>query len=136
LIVRAAGTVLIFMPLNMAALGPIPTKEVAAATGFFNLTRQLGGSVGVAMLTTLLADRTALHGAMLREALSASDPRFAQRPASVKSLAALDGSVTLQSAVMSFGDTFLVIGAFIVLTLPLVLLLGRPPKGQSVAGAH
>jgi CheY-like chemotaxis protein len=50
LIVRGFGTVLMFMPLQLAALGPIPKKEVAAASGFFNLTRQLGGSIGVALL--------------------------------------------------------------------------------------
>ena len=60
LIIRAIGTVLMFLPLNLATLGPIPKKDVSAAAGFFNLTRQLGGSVGVALLTTLLADRTRL----------------------------------------------------------------------------
>ena len=54
LIIRSFGTVLMFLPLSMATLGPIPKKDISAATGFYNLTRQLGGSIGVALLTTLL----------------------------------------------------------------------------------
>ena len=50
LIIRSFGTVLMFLPLNMATLGPIPKKDIAKASGFFNLTRQLGGSIGVALL--------------------------------------------------------------------------------------
>jgi DHA2 family multidrug resistance protein len=51
LIIRSVGTVAMFLPLNMATLGPIPKKDIAAASGFFNLTRQLGGSIGVALLS-------------------------------------------------------------------------------------
>ena len=53
LIIRAFGTVLMFLPLSLATLGMVPKKDIAAATGFYSLTRQLGGSVGVALLTTL-----------------------------------------------------------------------------------
>lgn len=150
LIVRAAGTILVFMPLSIAALGPIPTKEIAAATGFFNLTRQLGGSVGIAMLTTVLADRHAAHRAMLGESLVASDPRVVQRVATLtqamsarspghaadKALALVDGTVSLQAAVLSFGDAFIVIAFFVVVTVPLVLLLGRPAHGRAFAAGH
>ena len=45
LIIRSFGTVLMFLPLNMATLGPIPKKDVSSASGFFNLTRQLGGTL-------------------------------------------------------------------------------------------
>src|SRR5262245_49009200 len=67
LLVRSVGTVLMFLPLQLAALGPVPASEVAAASGFFNLTRQLGGSIGVAVLTTLLDERYAFHRAVVSE---------------------------------------------------------------------
>jgi len=69
LLVRSLGTVLMFLPLQLAALGPLPTDKIPAASGFFNLTRQLGGSSGVALLTTLVDERNAFHRAVLSEQL-------------------------------------------------------------------
>ena len=52
-------------PLSLATLGPLPKQDVSAGSGFYNLTRELGGSVGIAALTTLLTQREAFHRAML-----------------------------------------------------------------------
>jgi DHA2 family multidrug resistance protein len=152
LIVRGFGTVLMFMPLQLAALGPIPKKDVAAASGFFNLTRQLGGSIGVALLTTILEKREAFHRAVLVEKLVPADPHTLERVAAytqamlargasaveaqAKALGLLDGIVNLQAAVQSFGDTFWVTSMLVLAALPLVLLLGKPPKGASAVSAH
>jgi DHA2 family multidrug resistance protein len=151
-IVRGFGTVLMFMPLQLAALGSIPKQDVAAAAGFFNLTRQLGGSVGVALLTTLLDKREAFHRAVLTEKIVPSDPHTLERLAAYtqamlargfpideakqKALALLDGAVNVQSAVLSFGDTFWATAALILASLPLVLLLGKPARGGSAMPAH
>jgi DHA2 family multidrug resistance protein len=54
LLERGAVTVLMFLPLSLATLGSLPKQDVSAGSGFYNLTRQLGGSVGIAILTTLL----------------------------------------------------------------------------------
>ncbi len=48
LILWAAGTVCMFLPLSLASLGAVPKAEVAAASGLYNLTRQLGGSLAIA----------------------------------------------------------------------------------------
>jgi DHA2 family multidrug resistance protein len=152
LMIRAIGTVLMFLPLNMATLGPIPKKDVSAAAGFFNLTRQLGGSIGVALLTTLLARRQAFHRNVLVEKVSALAGDTLLRvqqltagmmakglpaeEAHTRALALLDGTVSAQAAVLSFGDTFLATAALIVVTLPLVLLLGKAGKGEKVEMGH
>jgi DHA2 family multidrug resistance protein len=154
LIIRAFGTVFMFLPLNMATLGPIPRKEVAAASGFFSLTRQLGGSIGVALLTTLLADRNAFHRAVLVEHANAWAPQTLSRvqmytaamiakgfdpaDAQQKALKLLDGTVSAQAAVMSFGDTFWATTVLVICTLPLVLILGKPQPGEVVdaGGGH
>ncbi len=151
LVVRAFGTVFMFMPLQLAALGPIPKQDIASATGFFSLTRQLGGSVGVALLTLLLDKRQVFHHAVLNEKLGASDPQvldrlrgltgamlqqgFEPEVAKQKALALLDGLVRQQAAIMSFADTFWATAAIVVVTLPLVLLLGRG-KGSQVDMGH
>jgi DHA2 family multidrug resistance protein len=152
LMTRAVGTVLMFLPLNMATLGPLPKQDLGKASGFFSLTRQLGGSIGVALLTTLLAQRTAFHRAVLVEKLASADPHTLDRvnaltsgfvakgleatDAHGKALAVLDGSVNVQASVISFGDTFWITAVMFLVTLPLVLLLGKRQQGAATAMGH
>jgi DHA2 family multidrug resistance protein len=150
LIIRSFGTVLMFLPLNMATLGPIPKEDVSAASGFFNLTRQLGGSIGVAALTTLLERREAFHRTVLVEKISATDPGVLARvsgltqslagkgfdavTAHAKALRMMMSSVDLQAAVISFDDTFFATCVLVLCTLPLVLLLGKSRPGKVEMG--
>lgn len=152
LIVRAVGTSMMFMPLTLSTLGPIPRQRIAAATGLFNLTRQLGGSIGVALLATFLSSRQAFHGAMLGEQLGRGDPLVTERirlltqafvgkgfdlsAAHDKAVALLDSSVRLQAAVLSFSDTFLVTVALVIATIPLVFVLGRARNAAQQGAAH
>jgi DHA2 family multidrug resistance protein len=152
LVTRSFGTVLMFLPLNMAALGSVPKTEVAAATGLYNLTRQLGGSIGIAILTTLLARREAFHRSVIVEKLVATAPDVQARvevvagglavkgviapDAHAKALALIDANVNAQAAVMSFADTFTATAALFLLALPLLVLLGKPSSAASGAGAH
>ena len=154
LMIRAFGTVLMFLPLNMATLGPLPKEDIGAASGFFSLTRQLGGSIGVAILTTILAQRQTYHRMMLVAHVGASDQDVIERvrmlaggfiakgydavTANALALKIIDGSVSAQAAVMSFGDTFWITAVLFVCSLPLVLLLGKPSKagGDAAMAAH
>jgi DHA2 family multidrug resistance protein len=155
LIVRGFGTVMMFLPMSMATFGNIPVKDVAKATGLYNLTRQLGGSIGIAILTTLLASRSAFHRSVLVEKLGVSDVATAERvrmmsgaftargfdPASAKqqALTMLDGTVNLQASVMSFADSFYLVAVVFVCMMPLILLLGKVKPGAkpgAAADAH
>ncbi|MDC0747942.1 DHA2 family efflux MFS transporter permease subunit [Polyangium mundeleinium] len=152
LIVRSLGTVFMFLPLSMASLGPIPRKDVASATGFFNLTRMLGGSVGVALLSMMLTRRQAFHAAVVAEKLVSNDPATIERvnmltgammakgasavEAKQRALSLLSGTVAQQGSIMSFADTFWLAGMLIVLFLPLVMLLGKPQQGVKVDAGH
>ena len=152
LIVRAVGTTMLFMPLNLGTLGPIPRKDIAAASGFFNLTRQLGGSIGVALLTTLLDRRVAFHSAVVGEKLVATAPDVLSRidqvahglvargstemVAQAQSIGMLAGQVKLQALVLSFNDTFFATSVLIVCTLPLILLLGRSANHAPSGDTH
>jgi MFS transporter, DHA2 family, multidrug resistance protein len=153
LLTRAFGTILMFLPLNMATLGPIPKKDIAAASAFYNLTRQLGGSVGVALLTTLLGSRAAFHRSVLVEHLSISDPNVQARlnalaagfvakggdlvQSKQRALQLLDGSVRVQSSILAFNDSFLITACLVLASIPLAVLLGKPQAGAKVeAGGH
>jgi len=149
LIVRSFGTVLMFLPLSLATLGSIPKEDIAKATGFYSLTRQLGGSIGVALLTTLLARRDTFHRSVLIEKVSVNSQLALDRLASyrglflskgftfddaqAKAMALLDRTVEVQSLVMSFADTFVATVVLIVVSLPLVALLGKGRGGAPAA---
>ena len=152
LIFRSIGTVFMFLPLNMATLGPVPKKDVSSAAGFFNLTRQLGGSIGVALLTTLLARRNVMHRTVLVAKMVAGADVVERRLGSLsvgflargfdplsarqKALGVLDVLVNKQASILSFGDTFWATAMLIVCSLPLVLLLGKAAQGQKVEAGH
>ncbi len=151
MIIRSVGTVFMFLPLQLAAIGPIPREDIAAASGFFNLTRQLGGSMGVAVLSLVLERRTAFHHEVLIEKVVNGAPAAMARlntigsgllargfdPSSAhqRALAMLDGSVRQQASVLSFVDTFWLTAFVLVLALPLIALLGKP-KGPAAPAAH
>jgi DHA2 family multidrug resistance protein len=151
LIVRSMGTVCMFLPLSIAAIGPLPKEDMPAATGFYNLTRQLGGSIGIAFLTSFLVDRQAFHTDSLQPDISITSPMAQERlrmmtaaftargmspiAAHDAAIRMLDGNVRLQAAVMSYGDTFIAVGAFVLVSMPLIFLLGKA-KGKMGGGAH
>ena len=70
LVVRGAGIVLMFLPLTLATISPLPRRDIPAGTGFYNLTRQLGGSIGIAALSTILDRRETFHRAILSDGIS------------------------------------------------------------------
>jgi len=152
LVGRGLGSAMMFLPLSIATLGSLPKHEVPAASGFYNLTRQLGGSLGIAILTTMLSRREATHRSVLVERVSPlshaamlrvdSLTSFFQRmgasahEAKIRAFSAVDQILNGQAALQSFDDLFHYVGVAFMLTLPLVLLLGRGGSKEAAAEAH
>jgi MFS transporter, DHA2 family, multidrug resistance protein len=149
---RGAATVLMFLPLSLATLGSLPKQDISAGSGFYNLTRQLGGSIGIAILTTLLAQREAFHRAILVTNLTAYDLETNQRldvltgafhshgsdlaTAHQQALASLDQLVNTQAAVLSYADIFRFVGVVFLCSLPLLLFLGKGGAKAKAPIAH
>jgi DHA2 family multidrug resistance protein len=153
LILRGLGSVLIFMPLSLATLGPLKKKDIAAGAGFYSLTRQLGSSIGIAIITTVLSRKMALHRAVLVNDVTAyrqpavdrirmlaasftahgGDPVLGHRNA----LQLIDRLVNGQALLLSYRDIFFYVAGLFVLSLPLVLLLGgrNDAKAEEAASA-
>jgi DHA2 family multidrug resistance protein len=151
LVLRGGSSVMMFLPLSLATLGPLPREAVPAASGLYNLTRQLGGSFGIAVITTVLARRQALHESVLAEKVSqfnqATQERlelltagFQSHASSVftareQALFALKATIQAQAGVLSYADIFRYVAAAFIITLPLLILLGRGGKTPAPA-AH
>ena len=144
LIFRGFGTVIMFLPLSIATLGTLPKADVASGSGFFSLTRQLGGSIGIAAITTLVARQQFVHRSQLVYDISDMNPAVQERlngntaffntisgdPVGVQSQAMtlIDRAIDLQAALLAYRDVFYSVAFIFLLTLPLILLLGQAPK--------
>ncbi|HEY3411430.1 MAG TPA: DHA2 family efflux MFS transporter permease subunit [Armatimonadota bacterium] len=149
LMLRGAGMGFLFLPLTLATLSGLRGREVAEATGLFNLSRQVGGSAGIAFLTTFLDHRITFHREMLGEHLSAYNPVTADRlhilasglvakgaPLAVardQALAVMTGALNSQASMLSFEDAFLVMAGVFMCALPLIFLLRNARTGEAHA---
>ena len=141
-----------FLPLSLATLGDLPKNKVASGAGFYNLTRQLGSSIGIAIITTALSYREAVHRSVLvvheglgnpgtirrLGALRGALARASSDPAAVhrQALKMLDLGIDGQAMLLSFADVFRYVAIAFTVSLPLLLLLGRGKNKAALAAAH
>ncbi len=154
LILRGVGMGLIFVPLTNASMADLSPQDVPQGTALFNLTRQLGGSLGIAVMATLLSRFTSSSRANLVQHMNAGDPEVTQRVAMLSRAFVARGSdattaaaqayhvmerqVLAQSSVISFSKIYLICACVMVLALPLLLLwrTGRSSAGLAAADLH
>ena len=147
--VMAIGLSFIFVPLSVVGLSDLPPLQRGNATGLFNLTRELGGSIGTAWMSVMLDQRTKTHAGYLREyvnqwssitmdQLSALRGRLMGQVTDplMGAYALLQQRLTVQSLVRAFDDCFITVSILFFASLGLVLLLKRPGAGVKVEGAH
>jgi len=148
---RGMAMGLMFVPLSVATLRALPPQDVLQGAGLYNLFRQTGGSLGIAVLATLIDHRGALHRAHLAESVSpfseVTRQYLAQLAAGLQARGqgatdALAGAhklieqiITQQATVLAFRDCYLVIFAVFLLLAPLVPLLRRPGSAGSPSAA-
>jgi MFS transporter, DHA2 family, multidrug resistance protein len=139
LILSGIGLSQIFVPLSLAVIGGVPDREVPATSAFFNLSRQIGGSIATAVLVTLLVRGTTAHQTELAAAVNlhrAPTAAYLQQNGgqhSTSALNTLQGLVEGQALVLSYADTSRWTAIITFALAPLVLLLNRPRLHGAVA---
>jgi MFS transporter, DHA2 family, multidrug resistance protein len=137
LVLSGIGLSQIFVPLSVTVLGGVPDKEVPATSAFFNLSRQVGGSIATAVLVTLLVRGITFHQTDLASAVnlaSAPTATYLQQNGGERSTTALvnlENLVSGQASVLSYADTSRVVAIITIALAPLVLLLRRPRLGHA-----
>ena len=138
LIISGIGLSQIFVPLSIAVIGGVPDKDVASTSAFFNLSRQVGGSIATAVLVTLLVRGVTIHQTELAASINLHRPATAAYLAAnggahaTAALMNLEGIVASQALVQSYADTSRVTAIITILLAPLVLLLNKPRLGGSI----
>ena len=152
-IFQAAGLAFLFIPISTIAYVGIPREKNNNASAIINLSRNLGGSVGIALLTTFLARRSQYHQSILVERVAAGDPRYAAMAAKLQQhMASLGGTADQarhlaqaeigamlgrQAQMLSYVDDFLMLAIAFAVLIPFVFLARQPGHGQGPgAGAH
>jgi DHA2 family multidrug resistance protein len=149
---QGVGFSLIFVALSTAALATIAKPEVTAATGLYNVSRQVFGSVGIAVAATQLTSGITRYRGLLSEHVSTSNSAavswlqsataamMARTGADIETarhqaLRLLDIAVTRQAAVLSYNHVFVLVSVLFVFALPLVFLLkrGHAVEGEMIA---
>lgn len=146
--VRSVALAFVFIPISVIALSDVDPAKRGNATGLFNLTRELGGSIGTAWMGMLIDRNTKIHGSYLSESVTVYSPIAQEQYGAIagslgtqtvtsqlvpESMLAM--KVKIQALVLSFQDGFLSATAVFLLCLVLVLFL-KKPTGGPVAGAH
>jgi DHA2 family multidrug resistance protein len=152
----------LFIPLMALSMAGIPKEKMGNATSIFNLMRNIGGSVGIAVMTTFLARRTQMHQNVLVGKITAGNLKTGSMlqgmqgwfhrngvdsyVASRRAWASLYGMVQRNASMLSFVEAFWVMGVLFLVMMPFVLLLrnprrkpplpGPPPPAEQITEVH
>ena len=149
-LLRGVGQMFAMMPLNQASVGAVAREDAGDAAGLFNMARNLGGSLGLALLGVFIDRRVADHVETISATVTANSQLAQARIASqaaalgggdlvqgqMRALATLSGTIQQQAAVITYSECFWGLGFLLLMMLPLVFLLRPPPRRAPVADAH
>ncbi len=141
--VQGISLALLFVPLTTITMAPISRERMGNATSIFNLTRNMGGSIGIALVQTLQSRYTQKHLSYLTSHITPFNPAATQtldmmtaqmgRP---RALGALFGMIQAQAAMLSFVDVFRILAMMFLALVPLLLIMKRPQRGAAAEMAH
>jgi DHA2 family multidrug resistance protein len=151
-VVRAVGQALVFAPLSAVATAGIEPENAGSASGLFNMMRNLGGAVGIALLQTLLTKREQYHSNVLMQSVSMFEQATRGKvekltqyfmvhgvpnpdDAAHRAYVAIGKIVQKQAFILAFSDMFFLLGVALLAALTASLLLRKPDHLQA-GGAH
>lgn len=151
-IIQGVSLGFLFVPLTTTTMDPISQDKMGNATSIFNLMRNIGGSMGIAAVTTLVARRQQTHANLLGANVNPYSPQtrlmlnglrsfFLSNgsdlsTATQRAYGAVFGLVERQAAMLSFLDAFWLLGAIFLVLTPLVFIMRKPKTHGPAVGAH
>ena len=141
-IVRALGQPLILVPLLSLSTSEIPPQDAGSASAIFNMMRNMGGSFGIALLSTLVTNREHLHSTRIGSLVTDSSPAYIARLSTVTNyllsrgldpvtagktaIKIINNSVSEQAFLFAYGDAFFVIGTIMGASAFLLFFINKP----------
>jgi DHA2 family multidrug resistance protein len=144
LIVRGLGMGMLFIPITTLSLSTLKGQQIGQGAAFTGMMRQLGGSFGVAAITTFMARQNMVHRNALVSKLDINSPQVQQRVSAMQhgfmakgltadvalksSYKSLDYMVMKQAGVLSYMDVFLYLGLMFLICIPIILMVKGSKK--------
>jgi len=148
LIVRGVGMGMLFIPITVLSLGSLKGKQIGQGAAFTGMMRQLGGSFGIALITTFMATRNMQHRSDLVSKLDANNPAVQQRVAGMQqafigkgmspevalksAYTSLDYGISKQASVLSYMDVFMYLGIAFLICIPFVLMAKQKKVAEKI----
>jgi MFS transporter, DHA2 family, multidrug resistance protein len=148
-VIRALAQAIVLTPISAIALVGIAQSEAGAASGIFNMMRNLGGAIGIAAIETFFTHREQFHSAMIMPQVSLVDPATRDRLADLQryfmahgyldpagpmhgAIIAVGQTIRAQATIMGYADSFALIGVVLLVAVLAVTMLR---KGAATGGA-
>jgi DHA2 family multidrug resistance protein len=151
-VIRAVAFPLFAMPLFQLALSGLSLRDSADAASLSNICRNLGGSIGIALLSSITQTREQIHYQAISDRVSANAATTAGRieqmtavfaghgadaaTAPIQAVASIAGQMHREAMVMAYSDAFMTLGVLLVLALPSVLILPNIRPQRQMQAAH
>lgn len=139
LIIRGIGMGMLFIPITTLSLSTLKGQQIGQGAAFTGMMRQLGGSFGIALITTFLSRQNVIHGSNLQNKLNIYNPAVSQQVQGIQhnfmakgmsaeaalgsAYKALNFRVIKQAAVLSYMDVFFYLGLMFLICVPFVLMV-------------
>ena len=152
LVVRGVGLGLLFVPITTLALSTLKGKEIGEGAAFTGMMRQLGGSFGIAIITTLIFRLNQQHRVDMIPNIDPTNPTvqnriqglqnmfmgkgFSANEALARAYQILEGTITVQGTVLTYMDVFLYMGLAFLLCVPFVLLIRKGAGKVDASAVH
>jgi DHA2 family multidrug resistance protein len=144
-IVRALGQAIILTPLSAIAMIGIAPAEAGAASGLFNMLRNLGGAIGTAVIETFFTKREQFHSAIITPNVSLLEPATRSRLADLqqyfmshgfpdpaaalhRAIISVGETIRAQATIMGYGDCFALLGVVLIIAILPIALLKKAPS--------
>jgi DHA2 family multidrug resistance protein len=148
-IYQSVGLAFLFVPINTIGYTGVPPSKSNQVSGILNLSRNMGGDIGISMVTTLIARRSQWHQANLVANVRPGDPMLLERLQGIAqaaqhagvsaaqstkvATAAIYRQVTIQAQTLAYLDVLFILACFTAVMVPLVLLTRRAARGAAMA---
>ena len=129
LVLGGGAVAFLFVPISVAVLGAVPQERGNSASAWVNLAIQLGGSISIALLSTLIDRRNAFHLSALAGGTSHLNGFVAP---SLDQIAQLAGVIGGQAIVLAYADTNYAVALLCVIAIPCVFIMRKPRTGGTV----
>ena len=152
LVVRGVGLGLLFVPITTLALSTLKGKEIGEGAAFTGMMRQLGGSFGIAIITTIIFRLNQQHRIDLIPNINPTNPTvqnriqglqnmfmgkgFSANEALARAYQVLEGTITVQGTILTYMEVFLYMGLAFLACVPFVLLIRKGAGKVDASAVH